>query len=168
MHAGRFSLRENSTFEICYFSGGLHLLLTQVSYGGGYSSVLWDQVAGNITFSPSPDFVGTAQFSYSITDGVQTVSEAVIVDVTVDSSLAGTEAGTALGEAIVGGGEDDRLFGMAGDDTLQGGRGDDLLNGGKGMTSLKEMPVTTPMFSPWVMAVTPSLTPVQSRGIPMC
>ncbi len=101
-------------------------------WGAVNGSVLWDQGTGSITFTPSLDYLGAAQFSYSITDGAQTVSEIVTVDVGIDSSIARTEIGTAIGETITGSSNSDRLFGLAGDDTLEAGRGDDLLNGGTG------------------------------------
>ena len=97
-----------------------------------HGAVVWDQAAATINFTPSADYIGPATFSYTVSDGTEAATADVMVEVTVDTSIARTTVGTVNAETLTGGKKSDRLFGLAGNDTLIGAAGDDLLNGGEG------------------------------------
>ncbi|MEH6466323.1 MAG: cadherin-like domain-containing protein, partial [Porticoccus sp.] len=107
------------------------LSITGVSNGVN-GTVSWDQVNSTVTFTPSSDYVGPAAFSYTVSDGFEATTGNVLIDVSIDTSIAITTVGSSGTEALVGGRKGDRLFGLGGDDTLTGAEGDDLLNGGEG------------------------------------
>ncbi len=111
---------------------------------------------GNVVFTPTANFHGTASFQYTVSDGnggtsaanvtvtveeaPQSTNEALILGTVGDDQLFGT----ALNETIVGDDGNDTLSGEGGNDTLYGGQRDpndqsagaDTLNGGAGNDKL--------------------------------
>ncbi|WP_275974151.1 cadherin-like domain-containing protein [Argonema galeatum] len=81
---------------------------------------------GNVLFTPNGDFTGAASFDYTITDGQETATTTVTVNV---APVAGINRS--------GGNGKDTLTGGLGRDTLSGGNGDDILNGGAGGDTLR-------------------------------
>lgn len=82
--------------------------------------------SGNVLFIPNSDFAGAATFDYTITDGQETATATVTVNV---ASVAGINRS--------GGNGRDTLIGGLGRDTLSGGNGDDIINGGAGGDTLR-------------------------------
>ncbi|MEL7143213.1 MAG: Ig-like domain-containing protein [Cyanobacteria bacterium J06643_4] len=101
-----------------------------------------------VTYTPTPGFIGSDSFTYSVSDGAGGVSTAT-VNVTVSSAappnvgvtITGDEndnrlVGTDRDDVISGQGGDDKLLGQAGNDNLLGDAGNDRLLGGAGNDSL--------------------------------
>ncbi|RDV07388.1 tandem-95 repeat protein [Sphingorhabdus pulchriflava] len=114
---------------------------------------------GRISFEASESFVGIGSFRYTVSDGNQTSSATVTVNVqsaevpwtygtagndTINGSgnsrnridgLAGSDNinGGQLNDELLGGDSNDNLYGNAGDDVLRGGNGDDFIYPGSGI-----------------------------------
>ena len=97
---------------------------------------------GDVLFTPTTGFSGTASFDYKVSDGTDTDIGSVTVE--VGTVLNGTNqkdtlTGGAGDDVISGGNGADELFGLAGDDILGGegsDNGPDLLVGGEGNDTL--------------------------------
>lgn len=90
---------------------------------------------GDVVFTPNTGFSGPASFEYTVSDGTNTDTATVTVE--VGTNLTGTNQsdtlpGSAGDDFISGGNSADELNGLGGDDTLLGGNGKDTLNGGDG------------------------------------
>lgn len=104
---------------------------------GGVAS--YNEVTGIVTFIADVGYQGVADFSYSISDGVNTVSRSAQVRVgTLQNQIvAGTNEEEALSgsfgnDTLNGSGGADELFSYQGNDRLNGGSGGDLMVGGIG------------------------------------
>jgi Ca2+-binding RTX toxin-like protein len=95
------------------------------------------ETGGNVVFTPTADFSGTASFSYTVSDGSQainTTTVTVIVQPLSDPPRILT--GTNKNDTLLGGSGNDTLTGNKGNDFLMGNAGNDSLNGGTGNDSL--------------------------------
>ncbi len=100
---------------------------------------------GNVVFTPAANFIGEANFEYTVSDGqggfdtatvsivVKRVSDVVLIEGTDGSE---TLHGTSTDDAINGKNGDDTLFGYEGDDLLVGSDGSDWLYGDGGHDTL--------------------------------
>lgn len=104
-------------------ANGDTLNITAVSNGTG-GTVSFSN--GNVVFTPNADFTGTASFGYTISDGQESATTTVTVNVA-----------PVAGKNLSGGNGIDTLNGEAGKDILSGGNGNDILNGGAGGDTLK-------------------------------
>jgi Ca2+-binding RTX toxin-like protein len=110
------------------------------SIDGGEGANDWADYA-NTSDTPMPPTRGViANLSGSvITAGADTVLAGTAIDNWGGrDTLLGIEnvVGSALGDLLVGDGQNNNLQGRAGDDTLRGGEGNDFLDGGEGNDSL--------------------------------
>jgi Ca2+-binding RTX toxin-like protein len=115
-----------------------------VSTGGG--KVVLDNrgTPDNLTddrllYTPLATFSGTDNFTYTISDGTDTATASVIVEVGInlDGGNGPDElTGTPGDDRLNGSNGKDTLTGLAGNDTLSGDNGDDILNGGAGVDQL--------------------------------
>lgn len=103
---------------------GNSLSITGISDVSGGIAVSFNN--GNVIVSPMEDFVGTASFNYTISDG-KGGSASASASVTVNAVPGITRTGTT---------GDDKIFGTIGKDTLNGGNGNDIINGGRGADSI--------------------------------
>jgi Ca2+-binding RTX toxin-like protein len=115
-----------------------------VSTGGG--KVVLDNrgTPDNLTddrllYTPLATFSGSDSFTYTISDGTDTATASVIVEVGIN--LNGGDGpdeltGTPGDDRLNGSNGKDTLTGLAGNDTLSGDNGDDILNGGAGVDQL--------------------------------
>ena len=114
---------------------GNTLSISAVQNGAG-GTVSRDPVSGQIVFTPERYFTGAASFSYALSDGSQSVSVQVGVDVAIATG-GNARLGTAAADSLTGSRGDDRLYGLAGNDTLRADRGNDQLVGGTGNDTLE-------------------------------
>ena len=105
--------------------------LTITSVGNPTHGQVSRQTDGTIVFTPNIDFIGTATFTYSISDGVGGTATAT-VNVNVALPPPVSLQGTNGPDNLKGGPGDDSLTGLPGDDTLDGGPGSDIMTGGNG------------------------------------
>lgn len=116
-------------------SGGTSPGVTAVqdSYGG--TVVLDGQ--GDITFTPALGFHGTASFTYTISDGVQTAT--ATVSVTVNEVANNAIAGTSDADTLTSTTANDDLDGGLGDDTyiIGAGSGADVIADAGGQDTLQ-------------------------------
>jgi Ca2+-binding RTX toxin-like protein len=115
-----------------------------VSTGGG--KVVLDNrgTPDNLTddrllYTPLATFSGSDTFTYTISDGTDTATASVIVEVGInlDGSNGPDElTGTPGDDRLNGSNGKDTLTGLAANDTLSGDNGDDILNGGAGVDKL--------------------------------
>jgi Ca2+-binding RTX toxin-like protein len=115
-----------------------------VSTGGG--NVVLDNrgTPDNLTddrllYTPLATFNGSDSFTYTISDGTDTATASVVVEVGVnlDGSNGPDElTGTPGDDRLNGSNGKDTLTGLAANDTLSGDNGDDILNGGAGVDQL--------------------------------
>jgi len=89
-------------------------------------------VNGDVTFTPTYNFTGTAKFVYTLSDG-QGGSRSASVDIYVSSTINGTDASETL---PAGSDADESFFAMDGDDTILGSGGNDDINGGNGIDTV--------------------------------
>jgi hypothetical protein len=91
-----------------------------------------DNGDSTFTYTPTPEFNGTAQLSYDVSDGTTTLSSSH------NLSVLNEVLGTALDDTLNDNDEfdGDAIYGLAGDDILDGGAGDDHLFGGEGSDTL--------------------------------
>ncbi|MGB7520642.1 MAG: tandem-95 repeat protein, partial [Spirulinaceae cyanobacterium] len=90
-----------------------------------------DLTDDKLIYTPTPGFMGTDSFNYTIADGNGGTSTAT-VNLTVDPANDLTLFGTPGDDTLVGDSGNDSLFGLEGNDTLQGLGGDDFAEGGAG------------------------------------
>ncbi|QQG36623.1 MAG: cadherin-like domain-containing protein [Micavibrio aeruginosavorus] len=95
----------------------------QLNAYGFYNSILWE------------DIIGTASFSYTLTDGNGGTDTAVVV--LNIGEPAGAITGTQGADSLSGTGNDDVMLGLGGSDTLSGNGGADSLYGGSGADTLR-------------------------------
>ncbi len=98
------------------------LTITDVTAGSG-GAVEID--GDNIVYTPFFDHEGSDQFTYTVTDGQETSTATVSLNVINN-----------FGNTEVGGDGTDFLFGGSGSDLLAGGAGSDLLSGGRGRDNI--------------------------------
>jgi Ca2+-binding RTX toxin-like protein len=92
-----------------------------------------------LLYTPLATFSGSDNFTYTISDGTDTATASVVVEVGVnlDGSNGPDElTGTPGDDRLNGSNGKDTLTGLAGNDTLSGDNGDDILNGGAGVDKL--------------------------------
>ena len=134
--------------------------LTIIAVGEAQNGRAVLEADGTIRFTPAVGFVGTANFSYTVSDGnggTAVGSVGVVVESTnsppvairgtpgkdvlvgtpdrdVIDGRAGNDSiyGRGGHDTLIGGSGRDRLFGEDGDDVLRGGTGNDRLDGGSG------------------------------------
>ncbi len=113
---------------------------TIASVTSGTNGTVSLNAAGNVVFTPTAGFAGTATFTYTVSDGSATSAPiGVTVDVAgrPDTLSGGSGSDTLSGDAgkdtLRGMGGGDTLFGGVDDDRLEGGAGNDTLNGGAGV-----------------------------------
>ena len=82
-----------------------------------------------MSFTPATNFNGTAYFQYTASDGVNSSTATVKVEVGV------TKSGSNKNDTWRGTKGDDLYQGLNGNDTINGGMGNDTLSGGKGNDS---------------------------------
>ncbi|MBI4783625.1 MAG: cadherin-like domain-containing protein [Oscillatoriophycideae cyanobacterium NC_groundwater_1537_Pr4_S-0.65um_50_18] len=109
------------------------LSITGVSNASG-GSVSFDNGTGTVSFTPNADFTGAASFDYNISDGQESATATVTVNVTPVAGI--NRPGTNGRDTILGGLGRDTLSGGNGDDLINGGAGSDILNGGNGNDTL--------------------------------
>ena len=88
-----------------------------------------------LTYIPNAGFSGTASFEYTVSDGTDTDTGLVTVEVGIvdnGTNKKDTLTGSAGDDVLSSGNGGDELYGLAGDDSLGGDNGPDLLNGGPG------------------------------------
>ncbi|AVX03475.1 iron-regulated protein FrpA [Maritalea myrionectae] len=124
-------------------------VLQFVSIGQGTNGSVAIDEDSNIVYTADSGFIGSDQFEYKITDGQDTSSAIVSVNVgeAVDNQEEGTDgtdvligdftgdnylSGGAGNDFLLSGRGNDLLYGGAGSDLLLAGSGDDLLDGGSG------------------------------------
>ncbi|ERN43113.1 hemolysin-type calcium-binding repeat protein [Rubidibacter lacunae KORDI 51-2] len=109
-------------------------ILTVVNVSNPLNGSVSLDANGDIIFTPTTDFVGTASFDYQINDGSGgTAVASVLIDV---QSPFNEVPGTGGNDVLIGTTGDDKLTGANGRDTLLGGNGNDLLDGGRGRDTL--------------------------------
>ncbi len=108
----------------------------------GFSDVVGGTIAlngGNVVFTPSSSFSGTANFKYTLSDGSLT-SQAIVTLQVGRTANGGNGKDTLTGndgdDNFNGGNGQDTLFGNGGNDILLGGNGNDKLFGGQGNNTL--------------------------------
>ncbi|NJK37633.1 MAG: cadherin-like domain-containing protein, partial [Oscillatoriales cyanobacterium SM2_3_0] len=112
-------------------------LLTVESVDNAVNGTVGLDDRGNISFIPDPDFVGTARFEYTISDG-KGETDTATVTITVDSAGEVSDIiGTPDPDELVGTPDNDTIQGLAGEDTLAGNEGNDLIDGGEGNDLLR-------------------------------
>lgn len=112
------------------------LTITEVSSTAG--TVVLEN--GQILFTPAPDHIGRATFTYTVEDG-QGGSDTAEVEVIVmpegGAFEAAPEGGTLTGDRVLdslllGGAGADQILASLGDDVIEAGAGDDVVLGGAG------------------------------------
>jgi len=91
--------------------------------------------SGDISFTPTPGFSGSAYFDYTITDGVgsnATAQASLTVIADPGSPTDATIVGTPNADRLVGTGDVDVFDGLAGNDVMHGRNGDDIFLSGEG------------------------------------
>ncbi|WP_139559638.1 beta strand repeat-containing protein [Methylotetracoccus oryzae] len=126
-------------------AGGTDLGAT-VRQVGTYGTLTVTKATGAYTFVANDGGIealtaaATASFSVTVSDGLLTGSQALVITVaqdgTTESNAADTLTGTAANERFNGLGGNDTLNGAGGADTLTGAGGADTLNGGGGTDTL--------------------------------
>lgn len=88
---------------------------------------------GSFTYTPGANFVGTATFTYTASDG-SAVSQPATVAITVTEPVPPgcTIIGTPGNDTLRGGNDNDVICGLGGNDVLLGSNGNDTLIGGSG------------------------------------
>ena len=113
---------------------GTNPKVTQTLTISAISAVVGGSVTNNgtdVTFMPTTGFSGTASFTYTVTDGVDsTVSETVYVHVA--NSTTPATFGTDGDDVINAGDGNDVIDGKDGDDTIDAGHGKDTIVSGNG------------------------------------
>jgi len=110
---------------------GDSLSISGVTSSGSGSVELNDD--GNIIYASETGFVGEDTFTYTITDGEETSTATVTVNVTEDDIIPDDAIVGSDGNDFIGGSSgDDDIFGQGGNDFIFGGRGRDNINGGAG------------------------------------
>jgi|GEM_PF-2436836 len=117
------------------------LTVTAVSSAGNGVTTLEN---GIVTYTPGINFEGTDQFTYTVSDGTDSATATVSVNVVnpYDDIIEGgdgtdLEYGGSGDDYINGGAGNDILIGGSGNDRILGGTGNDLLHGGSGSDSLE-------------------------------
>lgn len=96
---------------------------------------------GTVDYTPDPGFLGTDSFDYTVSDGTDTDTATVTVQVTelipsgcTITGTAGNDVlrGTSGADVICGLGGNDTITANAGNDTVYGGSGNDTIEGGSG------------------------------------
>ncbi|MGY6216919.1 FG-GAP-like repeat-containing protein [Methylolobus aquaticus] len=100
---------------------GTYGTLTVTKATGAYSFVANDGAIEALTAA------ATASFTVTVSDGLLTGSQALVISVAQDGTTESNAADTLTGTAA-----DERFNGLGGNDTLDGGDGADVLNGGGG------------------------------------
>ncbi len=83
-----------------------------------------------LTFVPTPNYVGSASFDYAVSDGTE--SRTARVDLNVVAPIGTVIAGTPNADNLAGRNGAQTILGLAGDDVISGGAGNDRLIGGTG------------------------------------
>ena len=102
---------------------------------------------GQVSFTPTTNFTGNGDYTYTVTDGLGMTATAVVTVKVVNSTTSQYTSGTSgndlldfTGRAVAqqGAGQagNDTLIGGLGNDTLNGGAGDDVLIAGPGIDLL--------------------------------
>jgi Ca2+-binding RTX toxin-like protein len=151
MHSGRVSHR---IWLDTSFSSSAIAAIDMVKVGKNTELRLSNEIAGNnvgsasngtvalntsgdIVFTPTAGFSGTASFDYTVSDGHNgTSTTRVTVTVKPIVNPPRTLKGTIKNDTLVGGNRNDTLTGSGGNDVLLGNAGNDSLNGGGGSDSL--------------------------------
>jgi Ca2+-binding RTX toxin-like protein len=116
----------------------LSVVESSVTTANGFSIAL--APTGGFTFAPTPDFVGTDSFTYTVSDG-QGHTDTATVTLNI-SAPAGAIVGTSGDDTLNGTTGTDTIFGLAGadiinadagNDTIYGGLGNDTISGGDGI-----------------------------------
>jgi len=92
-----------------------------------------------LLYTPSRTFSGSDNFTYTISDGTDTATASVVIEVGINlegSNGADELTGTPGNDRLNGGNGRDTLTGLAGNDTLSGDNGSDILDGGAGVDQL--------------------------------
>ena len=116
---------------------GDNLTVQEVTYSGS-DGALTNTGEGIWQFEPNDNFSGSAEFSFTVTDGELTnTAVATLNTQSGSSSVTGAEGvdvvlGSSAANSISSGIGNDTLIGNAGDDILFGGSGDDRMEGGEG------------------------------------
>jgi Ca2+-binding RTX toxin-like protein len=106
------------------------LLVSVNAISNGSVSIAED---GSIAFTPDEDFVGQAQFSYTVSDGVNQSTAVATVSVNEQDPYTPLELyGTSGPDVLTGRLGDDTIYGAQGDDTLTGSAGYNIIDGGDG------------------------------------
>lgn len=117
------------------------LTITEVSSTAG--TVVLEN--GQILFTPAPDHIGRATFTYTVEDG-QGGSDTAEVEVIVmpegGAFEAAPEGGTLTGDRVLdslllGGAGADQILASLGDDLIEAGAGDDVVLGGAGNDTVR-------------------------------
>ena len=103
--------------------------LTIVSVGDATHGQVIQQPGGAIVSTPATDFVGTASFSYTVSDGNGGTAIATVT-LTILAPPAVTLQGSNGNDNLLGGAGDDTLNGQGGQDVVNGGLGSDTMSGG--------------------------------------
>ena len=83
---------------------------------------------GNFIYKANEDFIGSDNFTYTLTDGVGGTDTATVTIVT--AAPAGALVGSEIGDFVEGTASDDIIIGLASSDTLYGHDGADVIYGG--------------------------------------
>lgn len=105
------------------------LEVTAVADGSGGTVTL---VGGTVEFQPDQDFVGMADFTYRLSDGIAQVDQTVDVEVMQGNTSDDLLIGGFRADTLEGHGGSDTLLGLAGADAIWGGSGEDTISGGSG------------------------------------
>lgn len=130
------ALRSNDTDA----DAGTVLTITAVDTTGTLGSLIFDAATQTLRYVADANSfdelaytaIAIDTFSYTLSDGVNTATATVTVNV---SGLADINTGyfpTASNNTFIGNDGEDELFGLGGIDTLSGGKGHDWLEGGTG------------------------------------
>jgi Big-like domain-containing protein/hemolysin type calcium-binding protein len=89
---------------------------------------------GRFTYTPSPSFVGSDSFTYTVTDEFGASATATVV--VNYPAPAGARSGTNGNDRITGGAGNDNIAALGGDDIVSGQGGNDVISGGAGRDTL--------------------------------
>lgn len=115
------------------------LTVTAVTAGSANGQVSIDPVSGNPRYTPVTNFVGTDQFTYTVSDsrgGSASTSVTVRVATQIGTNNADTLNGTTGANFIVGLRGADQINALGGSDTVEADDGNDTLVGGAGADQL--------------------------------
>lgn len=115
------------------------LTVTAVTAGSANGQVSIDPVSGNPRYTPVSNFVGTDQFTYTVSDGrggSASTSVTVRVATQIGTDNADTLNGTTGANFIVGLSGADQINALGGSDTVEADDGNDTLVGGAGADQL--------------------------------